>query len=85
MKVDKDHPWIVDTGASGHQTNQRTILFDVRQPTADKMYSNGNSSEGTVKVELIGTVRGKAWIGGKVTNITLNNVKYAPQARTVLR
>ena len=85
LKVDKDHPWIVDTGASGHQTNQRTILFDVRQPTADKIYSNGNSSASTVKVELIGTVRSKAWIGGKVTNITLKNVKYALQARTVLR
>ncbi|KAH9388006.1 hypothetical protein TYRP_009208 [Tyrophagus putrescentiae] len=81
LKVDKDQPWIVDTGASGHQTNQRTLLFDVRQPTADEMYSSGNSPADTVKAELIGTVRGKAWIGGKVTNITFENVKYASQAR----
>lgn len=75
---DESHPWLVDSGASGHQTYQRSILYDVRAPTPSEMHIKGIGTSSSLKVELVGKVKGYAWVGSSKTEITLLDVKYVP-------
>lgn len=80
LKSDTDHPWLVSTIASAHQTNQRSLLYETRKPTLNEMYVRGHSISSIFEVELVGKVKGRAWIGKKVIDVELHNVMYAPEA-----
>jgi len=67
-------PWVLDTGASRHITNDRDGLFNLRPPTEDIIITFGNGGTGKA------VATGSALIHTDTSSFYLRNVLLIPEA-----
>ncbi|XP_058982660.1 uncharacterized protein LOC105262273 [Musca domestica] len=73
--------WYIDSGATAHMTNSRSLLSNIRTTTGREVTVANNN---TMKVECAGDVRVVLNGGGTKTNAVLTNVEFVPSLCTNL-